>query len=412
MPPTTSETMKAVAEAARPFPRPTAIISLEDLRKLSKLSHIPLAASTKVSKQRSKKALRKRKFYYFPFLPPELRDDIWKLATPTPEVLRISIDGCRYCPGPDDEEVYEDEAEQEDNHDDSDEDGSTIMSTKSTTKPLPFFTYSAGRQFAVTECCKEARHIYYNLLPKSLPSLATQAPEPRIRFDPNITAIHIDNLWELLDTVDCDKDFKGEDWFNKESCVGNGITTLVVHESVFWNQNPTCRYAWANQWRWVGMFKHMLKDVKTVVAWDILNTIWNFEDDWVKWEYGEKDANEAEESEGTEDSGVAEDESAAIQVDGCEGAKITNSAPARRRRDHGQYSFHIDWFEKLLNDHFAYIVEELEQCGYFNPRKAKYRQRPQLKLHESSDINKSLNCFSLPIRPRQKRFLFGEQYNN
>src|SRR6202023_3459904 len=96
-------------------------------------------------------------------------------------------------------------------------------------KSLPSFTYSAWEEFAdfsITECCKEARHVSCSLLPRSL---ATVSCEPRIRFDPAITAIYIHNFHSLLMTVDFNKEnYTGEDWFCKDSCIGSGITTLVV----------------------------------------------------------------------------------------------------------------------------------------------------------------------------------------
>ena len=341
---------------------------------------------------------------------------IWKLGTPRPDVLKVSIHGCRRCLSDSDVNEYADQSEQDD---------SDIEDGDSRKESLPSFTYSAWEEFAnfsITECCKEARHISCSLLPRSL---ATVPCEPRIRFDPAITAIYIHNFHDLLMTVDKSKerdntydllmighendednsyhDFlmtlgynkgitTGEGWFCKNSCIGAGITTLVVHEARFWNQWPDTSREWRSAWRWVGVLRKMFKDVDTVVAWGILECPWSFTDAELRyWE--NKDAVQAEDENKDAGTQRATDQE---NVDSS-----TDSAQPRREKFGLDCWFDVDLFEKKLNNFFEVeVVDILKKDGCFDASNPNYRKRPQLKFHESADISKRLDKFSLRTRSK------------
>jgi hypothetical protein len=395
------ESMRAAAQAAQPYPSPTAELDSEKLKK--QLHSLPDNSSYPTQS----------KFEFFPFLPIKVRHMIWKLGTPRPDVLKVSIHGCRRCLSISDVNEYADQSEQ----DDSDTEGGD-----SRKESLPSFTYSAWEEFAdfsITECCKEARHISCSLLPRSL---ATVPCEPRIRFDPAITAIYIHNFHDLLMTVDKNKGRNnlydilmtvdenkasgtfhdllmarggnkesntGEGWFCKDSCIGVGITTLVVHEARFWNQWPDTSLEWRSAWRWVGVLRKMFKDVDTVVAWGILECPWSFTDAALRyWE--NKDAVQAEDENKDAATQRATDQE---NVDSS-----TNSAQPRREKFGQDCWFDVDLFEKKLNNFFEVeVVDVLKEDCCFDPSSPKYRKRPQLKFHESADISKRLDKFSLRI---------------
>jgi hypothetical protein len=369
------ESMRAAAQAAQPYPSPTANVPLKELREQA---HSLLDPSNDQTRS---------KFEFFPFLPIAVRNMIWKLGTPRPDVLKVSIHGWRRCLSMYDTGVFDVQSEQDGK---SEQDDSDTEGGDSRKKSLPSFTYSAWEEFAdfsITECCKEARHVSCSLLPRSL---ATVSCEPRIRFDPAITAIYIHNFHGLLMTVDFNKEnYTGEDWFCKDSCIGSGITTLVVHESRFWNQHPECRWEWLSAWRWVGVLRKMFKDVDTVVAWDILESPWNFEDQDIRyWE--KQDAVQAEDEHKNAGTHRATDQK---DVDSS-----TDSAQPRRVKYGEDCWFDVDLFEKKLNNFFEVeVVDVFKEDCCFDPSSPKYRKRPQLKFHESADISKRLDKFSLRI---------------
>jgi len=380
--------MRAAAQAAQPYPSPTATLREGKVREQS--HSLPDNSSDPTQS----------KFEFFPFLPIKVRHMIWKLGTPRPDVLKVSIHGCRRCLSDSDVNEYADQSEQDD---------SDIEDGDSRKESLPSFTYSAWEEFAnfsITECCKEARHISCSLLPRSL---ATVPCEPRIRFDPAITAIYIHNFHDLLMTVDKSKerdntyDFlmtlgynkginTGEGWFCKNSCIGAGITTLVVHEARFWNQWPDTSREWRSAWRWVGVLRKMFKDVDTVVAWGILECPWSFTDAELRyWE--NKDAVQAEDENKDAGTQRATDQE---NVDSS-----TDSAQPRREKFGLDCWFDVDLFEKKLNNFFEVeVVDILKKDGCFDASNPNYRKRPQLKFHESADISKRLDKFSLRTRSK------------
>jgi hypothetical protein len=370
--------MRAAAQAAQPYPSPTAKVPLEKLREQA--HSLPNNSSDPTQS----------KFKFFPFLPRAVRDMIWKLGTPRPDVLKVSIHGGRRCLSIYDTNVFDVQSEQDEESEQGDSD---IEGGDSRRESLPSFTYSAWEEFAnfsITECCKEARHVSCSLLPKSL---ATVPCEPRIRFDPAITAIYIHNFHDLLMTVDENKENNtGENWFCKDSCIGSGITILVVHESRFWNQHPDCRWEWRSAWRWVGVLRKMFKDVDTVVAWDILESPWSFDDeDLGYWE--NEDAVQAEDEHKDAGTQRATDQE---NVD-----RRPDSAQPRRLKFGEDCWFDVDLFEKRLNNFFEVkIVDILKKDCCFDASNPNYRKRPQLKFHESANISKRLDKFSLRTRSK------------
>jgi hypothetical protein len=198
---------------------------------------------------------------------------------------------------------------------------------------------------------------------------------------------------DLLMTLGYNKGInKGEGWFCKDSCIGAGITTLVVHEARFWNQWPDTSSEWRSAWRWVGVLRKMFKDVDTVVAWGILECPWSFTDAELRyWE--NKDAVQAEDENKDAGTQRATDQE---NVDSS-----TDSAQPRREKFGEDCWFDVDLFEKKLNNFFEVeVVDILKKDGCFDASNPNYRKRPQLKFHESADISKRLDKFSLRTRSK------------
>ncbi|KAE9363110.1 hypothetical protein N431DRAFT_449917 [Stipitochalara longipes BDJ] len=432
-----------------PCPAPVPTISEKDLKKLHKYQQeLPLALAA-ISKQ--------REFHYFPFLPTKLREEIWRLATPTPEVLRIST-SWENCPhdhdvaqpgsdneddggegtdredgdddyvdredgddeyidreGGDDEDTdREDGDDWDDNTEDGDdedtdgeggdggEDEDDNREDGSSSKAhLCQFTYTAAeKQFGITECCKEARHITRALLPMSL---ATDSTEARIRFDPSITAVYIDNFGKLLRTADprkCER--LGETWFCDKSCIGSGITKLVVSAEDLWCDDPKSQFAW-DMWRWVELLRKMFKDVMTIVVLVNIDSSFVFDEAYFEWDSDNDSVNEGDPEEAEDEEAVGQDTRGILEHSDTAAAE---SGPLRRYKEHPRDTWYrdIDYFEAMLNDHFSNIVDDLERYGCFNANDSDHRQRPHLQFHEGSYLVSGLDVFKIPVRPAEERF--------
>ncbi|KAE9363109.1 hypothetical protein N431DRAFT_449916 [Stipitochalara longipes BDJ] len=298
-------------------------------------------------------------FEYFPFVPIEVRFMIWKLAIPRPKVLTVAVE-IRSC-------VTDATTAEGKNHGNEDQGNCDC----------PFVTYVAvENEFDFLAACKESRFVGIRALPNRLPTVQRAG----IRFNPQDTAIRIENFPIILGSFEWGKQGwcagREQRWLCPRSHRGQGITRLVISCENIWRTDPTgsseaCWGLYDSHWEQVLML--MFKDVNKVIAEIKVSNIYDFyEFDFRGWSM-----------QNTEDDN-----------DGEELGKNTKVDDGKKEE--------LQRLENLMNDRW---LDFLDEPDVQNQRQVE----PKISFCEGKFGDGGI-LKSLPWRDFQSRFDFGQFY--
>lgn len=126
------------------------------------------------------------------------------------------------------------------------------------------------------QACKDAQAMAKAILPNTLPSVANGV---EIRFDTDVTTIHIDNMddvtkmaWDVYKKINWPRDEHFRlTWLCPKSYLGQGIHKLAVSDRSLMHGAAPCGDWWTDsRHAWVHTLRHMFKDLETIIC--LVNT--------------------------------------------------------------------------------------------------------------------------------------------